>query len=108
MARTSDDTAAKAVAQRSQAKKSSANEYYEREANLRPTPTQEEADLAKVGALKGAELEDDGSEWDDEAQRKAMEGRLPGGSPYDTRSLNAGGESTVRRGGRPKKAQASE
>lgn len=109
MARKDDNSAKAAVDARTKAKDEQVAEYYEREANIKPTPTQAENDAAKVGALDVDEKEDDGSEWDDEHQRRVMEGRLPGGSPYDTRALEAGeaGESGGggSRRGRPRKAE---
>ena len=78
-------------------------EFYEREASYRPTPTQRENDLAKVGALDIDAKEPDGSESDEEHQDRVMQGRLPGGNPYVTRALGADG--APRRGrGRPRKA----
>jgi hypothetical protein len=61
--------------------------FYEREANVRPTPTQEENDLARVGALNVDKKEDDGSEWETDAHRRVMEGKID--NPYDTRSMEA-------------------
>lgn len=75
-------------------------EFYEREAGVKPTPTQRENDLAKVGALNIDEKEPDGSESDEEHQARVMQGRLPGGNPYVTRGESSG---EPRRGrGRPR------
>jgi hypothetical protein len=76
-------------------------EFYEREAGVKPTPTQRENDLAKVGALDIDDKEPDGSESDEEHQHRVMQGRLPGNNPYVTRDLGSG---EARRGpGRPRK-----
>ena len=97
--------AASAVAAREKVKEQQNAEYYEREAAMKPTPTQSENDLAKVGALDIDSKEDDGSEWDEDQQRRVAEGKLLGGA-YDTRVLEASesGEGGSRRG-RPKKAE---
>lgn len=63
------------------------DEYYTRSAASKPTPTQAENDAAKVGMP--VEPEPDGSEPDHVAVRRTMESRMPGGSPYDTRSMEA-------------------
>ena len=78
-------------------------EFYEREAGVRPTPTQRECDLAKVGALDIDDKEPDGSESDEEHQHRVMTGRLPGGNPYVTRGAEGEGGAAPRRGrGRPR------
>lgn len=64
-------------------------EFYEREAGVKPTPTQRENDLAKVGALDIDAKEPDGSESDEEHQHRVMQGRLPGGG-YVTRGESSG------------------
>src|SRR5215207_492852 len=79
--------AAAGVAEREAAKQASVDEYYEREANSQPTPTQEENDLAKVGALDIDQKEHDGSESEEEALRRTMESRLPGSQPYANRAM---------------------
>jgi hypothetical protein len=84
--------AAEAVAAREAVKEQQNAEYYEREAAMKPTPTQAENDLAKVGALDIDSKEDDGSEWDEDQQRRVAEGKLLGGA-YDTRVLEAGDSS---------------
>lgn len=70
------------LAQRDQA----VRETEERTAKVKPTPTQRENDLAKVGALDHDSKEPDGSEPDEVVQHRAMVGRLPGGGAYETRS----------------------
>jgi hypothetical protein len=50
----------------------------------KPTPTQEENDLIKLGAAPD-ELEDDGSPPDPNNFSKAVEARKPGGAGYQTR-----------------------
>lgn len=88
-------TAEKAVDARAEAKDKQVSEYYERESGSQPTPTQRENDLAKVGAGNIDEKEDDGSEWDDEHQRRVATEKL--NNPYSTVDVTAGRE---RRGGR--------
>lgn len=98
----------KGVDERMEARDRSVAEFYERDATLRPTPTQRENDLAKIGALDIDDKEPDGSESDAEHQQRAMAGRLPGAGPYDTRALGVGGPNGEprRRGpGRPRKPQ---
>src|SRR4051812_1829628 len=103
----SDNPAAAGVEHREKVKNEQVAEFYERQANLRPTPSQAENDLARVGALDLDEKEHDGSEDDFEGQRRVMEGKL--NNPYETRGLEAGGggsgeEQPARRGpGRPRK-----
>lgn len=72
---------------RQKAKEEQNADFYKREASLQPTPTQAENDLARVGALDVDKKEDDGSEWETDAQRRVMEGKID--NPYDTRSLEA-------------------
>lgn len=96
-----DHPAAKAVSERRKAMDEQNADYYAREAAARPTPTQEENDLAKVGALNLDDKEPDGAEPEADALRRTMEGRLPGGSPYDTRSLGAADDGA--KGGKPKR-----
>jgi hypothetical protein len=81
-----DHPAAAAVQAREEVKNRQVAEYYEREANLQPTPTQAENDLARVGALNHDDKEDDGSEWEADAQARVMQANLSGG-PYSTRRL---------------------
>jgi len=89
----------KLVDARLAAKEKQVAEYYARKENEQPTPTQRECDLARVGALNIDEKEDDGSEWDDEMQRRVMLGNID--NPYVTRELSAEGEE------RPKKKKRS-
>jgi hypothetical protein len=91
-----DDPAVKGVDAREQAKSDSVADYYARQEGLQPTPTQRENDLAKVGALDIDDKEDDGSEWEDEAQARVMAARLPANNPYDTRELSAAPERPAR------------
>src|SRR5215207_1745590 len=87
------ERAAEGVQRRAEAKQASVDDYYARQEGLQPTPTQEENDRAKVGAMTLEELdnkEDDGSEWQDEGTRRVMEAKLPGNNPYETRELDAG------------------
>jgi hypothetical protein len=99
-----NDPRAAEVEAREAAKNKSVAEYYEREAAARPTPTQAENDLAKVGALGDTPLEDDGSEWEADAQARLMQADLAGG-PYATRALDADAGAEAPRRGRPKKAE---
>jgi hypothetical protein len=103
--------AAAAVQAREEVKNQQVAEFYEREASLQPTPTQAENDLARVGALDHDAKEDDGSEWEADAQARLMQANLAGG-PYSTRSLEAGSagesgeEAAARRRGRPRKPES--
>lgn len=94
--------AAAAVQAREEVKNASVAEYYEREASLQPTPTQAEVDLARVGALNHDEKEDDGSEWEADAQARLMQANLAGG-PYATRALGSEGSDAAPRRGRKAK-----
>ncbi|HMF86497.1 MAG TPA: hypothetical protein VK575_00350 [Gemmatimonadaceae bacterium] len=80
-------TAEKAVDARAEVMAKQNAAYYEQEAAAQPTPTQRENDLAKVGALNIDEKEDDGSEWDDEHQRRVATERL--NNPYDVATAEA-------------------
>jgi hypothetical protein len=71
----SDNDAAKAVAARRQETEDANAEAMRRMDEARPTPTQEENDLAKVGALNPDDKEDDGS-----------------GAPVDPRQVNLDAE----------------
>ena len=88
--------AAKGVKARSEVKDKQVKEYYERDAKNVPTPTQAENDLAKVGVHVEHE-QAKGTETDEEYQRRAMEGRLPGSNPYDTREARGIGQPERRR-----------
>lgn len=58
--------------------------------NARPTPTQEENDLAKIGALDlTAEKEDHGGEDEGEAVRRQMLARAGSPMPYQTRQASS-------------------
>ena len=78
--------AAKGVKVRNEVKDKQVKEYYERDAKNVPTPTQAENDLAKVGVYVEHE-QAKGVESDEDYRRRAMEGKLPGGNPYDTRDV---------------------
>jgi hypothetical protein len=99
-----NDPRAAEVARREEVKNASVAEYYERESGLRPTPTQAENDLARVGALDHDAKEDDGSEWEADAQARLMQSDLAGG-PYATRALDADAGTDAPRRGRPKKVE---
>src|SRR3954464_6653269 len=84
------------------------NEETERfTAGVKPTPTQRECDLMKLG-VPIDEKEPSGAPPEAEFQRRMLEARLPGNSPYDTRALGSGGGSNEppKRGpGRPRKEE---
>jgi len=65
----------------------------EREANLQPTPTQRENDLARVGALDIDDKEDDGSEADAENVNRVLAAKLPGANPYENATSESSEES---------------
>jgi hypothetical protein len=117
-----DNTAAQGVADRRKTMEKQNAEYYERQEAMRPTPTQEENDLAKVGALDIDSKEPDGSEPEEEAVRRTMSARLPGNNPYQNRAMsgdevsppkarNAAAKKArapgARKGGRPTRAPQS-
>jgi hypothetical protein len=93
------------VAQNEETKNKSVEEYYARSEAAKPTPTQQEADRAKVG-LPVDEKEPDGSEPEEVTQRRVLESRLPGNQPYANRALTSQdtGEEAKRGPGRPPKA----
>lgn len=63
-----------------------------RMSSARPTPTQEENDLAKVGAMNIDDKDADGTE-EDEAERKRAASADDGSSAsYSTRSASASGD----------------
>jgi len=97
-----ENPAAAGVAHRESVRQAQVDEFYDRQANLQPTPTQAENDLARVGALDIDEKEDDGSEWQDEGTNRVLTSKLPGNNPYDTRNedTSEGSSSTPRRGRR--------
>jgi hypothetical protein len=82
------EQAEKDVDSRLEAKNKTVEDQAARHENVQPTPTQRENDLARVG-VPTDEKEHDGSESDAEMQRRVMESRLPGGSPYADRSMQA-------------------
>jgi hypothetical protein len=90
MAEEAKAAATKGVDERLSQRDQAVREAEERAAKVKPTPTQRENDLAKVGALDHDAKEPDGSDPDEVAQRRAMEGRLPGAAgAYETRSQPA-------------------
>src|SRR5215207_1188682 len=115
MAREDDNPVARAAARategvehRRRVQQEQVADFYARMEGLQPTPTQEENDRAKVGALSLEELdnkEDDGSEWQDEGTRRVLEAKLPGNNPYETRDVDAGGGDAPRRRGRPARSE---
>lgn len=68
----------------------------ERMDNSRPTPTQEENDLARVGALDHDAKEDDGSPDEQELVDRTMLAKSSGLS-YDTREMAQRGEHAKQR-----------
>jgi len=77
------------------------SEYFSAAENVKPSPTQRECDLLKLG-IPLDEREPSGAEPEHEFQRRVMEGRLSHNNPYETRNLGSEGE--PRRGrGRPRK-----
>jgi hypothetical protein len=93
-ARSADDTDAAAVEtgvddRRSQTERDN-EEAMARMDNARPTPTQEENDLAKVGALDlSVEKEDHGGEDEGEAIRRRMMARAGSPMPYQNRQVKS-------------------
>lgn len=110
MAKTRDNPQVEGVRARAAARDASVEDFYARQEGLQPTPTQEENDLAKVGALDiDAEKVDDGSDYEEEHVRRIMEARIPGNNPYETREFQPGGDTGEgegrRRGRRAKPAE---
>lgn len=112
------EQAAKGVDDRLAARDAMNADYMERMAQCKPTPTQRECDLFRVGAMTiDDEKEDDGSEWEIDHQRRILSARLPGENPYDTRQLTAdnngeygepaSGEPPRRGPGRPRKSETA-
>jgi len=101
--------AAEGVEQRRRAQQEQVADFYARQDGLQPTPTQDENDRAKVGAMSLDDLdnkEDDGSEWQDEGTTRVMTARLPGNNPYETRDIDSGENVEPRRArGRPRKTE---
>ena len=87
--------AVKGVDERTAVKDKQVAEYYERKASEKPTPTQRECDLARVGALDLDDKEPDGSESEAEQQRRVMQGNVD--NPYNTRSMDNDGNGNSRR-----------
>jgi hypothetical protein len=102
MAKEAEHPAKAGVDEREAVRAAQVEEFYAREANAKPTPTQAENDLAKVGALNIDEKEDDGSEWESDAQQRVMEERV--NNPYVTSDMNPSAHSESKRG-RPRKAE---
>jgi hypothetical protein len=102
--------AEKLVDERLEARNKSVTDYYEQAARTKPTPTQREADLMKLGIP--VEPEPDGGESDEEFQRRNLESRLPHNNPYENRAVASGesGERAVpRRGpGRPRRDETAQ
>lgn len=93
------EVAAKGVDARLAARDKSVAEYYERMENLQPTPTQRENDLAKVGAHDLDEKEDDGSEWQDDHERRVAIEKID--NPYNVKpDAEAPHAGRSRKGGR--------
>lgn len=92
---TAKEVAAKAVDARAKVMQKQNDAFYEMQANMQPTPTQRENDLAKVGALDIDDKEDDGSEWDDEGQARVAHERL--NNPYNVRVSEAHTSSRTRK-----------
>ena len=101
MARKAENTAARAVEdQRSQTERDN-EEAMRRMDNSRPTPTQQENDLAKVGALPlDAAKEDHGGEDPQVALERNALARVGGAFPYATRDAAAGPSESARTSGR--------
>jgi hypothetical protein len=74
---------------------------------VKPTPTQRECDLMKLG-VPIDEKEPSGAPPEAEFQRRMLEARLPGNSPYETRAGSGSGPSEPpKRGpGRPPKSES--
>lgn len=72
---------------------------------VKPTPTQRECDLMRLGVAVD-EKEPSGAPPDAEHQRRVMEARLPGNNPYETRGGGGGTAEQPKRGpGRPRKEE---
>lgn len=78
----------KGVEDRAAAMEASNLEAMKRMDSTKPTPTQRENDLAKVGALNIDEKEDHGAENEQVAMRRTMEAKLSG-EPYATRNVSS-------------------
>jgi len=75
-------------------------EYFSATENVKPSPTQRECDLLKLG-IPLDEREPSGAEPEDEFQARVMEARLGHNNPYETRAVGAG-EQPRRGRGRPR------
>lgn len=84
----SNEEKTKGVDERLAARDKQVAETYERMDKARPTPTQRENDLAKVGVVV-EQKEPDGGEPQDDHTRRILESKLPGENPYDTRMEGA-------------------
>lgn len=84
--------AAQGVAERRQTMEEQNAEYYARVEAMRPTPTQEENDLARVGALDIDNKQHDGSEPDHVTVNRMMTSRFPDNQPYQNRALGTAGD----------------
>jgi hypothetical protein len=82
------DANRKGVEDRAAAMEASNREAMKRMDATKPTPTQRENDLAKVGALNIDEKEDHGAEDEQVAIRRTMEAKLSG-EPYATRNVSS-------------------
>lgn len=82
------DANRKGVEDRAAAMEASNREAMKRMDSTKPTPTQRENDLAKVGALNTDEKEDHGAENEQVAMRRTMEAKLSG-EPYATRNVSS-------------------
>lgn len=82
----------KAVADSRSAIEQRTAEQYERHEASQPTPTQEENDLARLGALDHDEKEPDGSEPEEVAVQRMMAARFPGNQGYGNRAMSTSGD----------------
>lgn len=76
------------------------SEYFSATDNVKPSPTQRECDLLKLG-IPLDEREPSGAEPEHEWHQRIMEARLPHNNPYETRALGEG-EQPRRGRGRPR------
>lgn len=84
-----NDEAVQGVDHRAKTKEEMVAESEKRQ-SARPTPTQREADLMRVGAFNPDDR-DDTSGPDDTVER-TMAGHVPGGNAYETRAAAPAGE----------------
>ena len=86
-----EEAAKKHLADERAAREKAQGEHRERMAKAKPTPTQEEADLAALG-VHVTEHEDDGSGPDpNQPQTRQSEPRRPGSGGYQTRDTRPAG-----------------